>query len=206
MADLSIVEGDALEDIWMTQNVKMVVLDGKVIDIGFNGYKNPIASFYSYQSLPLDLEIMFLIEGSGPTTLKVRGQGGMWSFHRIMLNGQALPTSFVSKDEINAIIAEERIDMIVMLMMVDLKTSLHRWAATANTDRACAKKCVRGNPRRRAAVPKRPSCPLVFHHLALSISPKRPTIRRSLRRRSRSGVGVGVIGITYIVKSLLLHA
>ena len=45
MADLSIVEGDALEDIWMTQNVKMVVLDGKVIDIGFKGYKNPIASF-----------------------------------------------------------------------------------------------------------------------------------------------------------------
>ena len=55
-----------------------------------------------------------LIEGSGPTTLKVRGQGGMWPFHRIMLNGQALPTSFVSKDEIHAIIAEARIDMIVM--------------------------------------------------------------------------------------------
>ena len=70
VADLSIVEGDPLQDIWVTQNVKMVVMDGKVVDIGFYKYKNPIPSFYSYQSLPLDLEIapLFLIEGSGPTT------------------------------------------------------------------------------------------------------------------------------------------
>ena len=111
VADLSIVEGDPLQDIWMTQNVKMVVMDGKVVDIGFKKYKNPIASFYSYQSLPLDLEIspLFLIEGSGPTTLKVRGQGGMWPFHRVMLNGEPLPTSFVSKDELKAIISPEAI-------------------------------------------------------------------------------------------------
>ena len=32
MADLSIIEGDPLKDIWMTQNVKMVFMDGKVID------------------------------------------------------------------------------------------------------------------------------------------------------------------------------
>jgi imidazolonepropionase-like amidohydrolase len=111
VADLSIVEGDPLQDIWMTQNVKMVVMDGKVIDIGFKKYKNPIASFYSYQSLPLDLEIspLFLIEGSGPTVLRVRGQGGMWPFHRVMLNGESLPTSFNSKDELQAIIPPEAI-------------------------------------------------------------------------------------------------
>jgi imidazolonepropionase-like amidohydrolase len=111
VADLSIVEGDPLQDIWLTQNVKMVVMGGKVIDIGFKKYKNPIASFYSYQSLPLDLEIspLFLIEGSGPTTLKVRGQGGMWPFHQVMLNGEPLPTSFVSKDELKAIIPPEAI-------------------------------------------------------------------------------------------------
>ena len=111
VADLSIVEGDPLQDIWLTQNVKMVVMDGKVIDIGFKKYKNPIASFYSYQSLPLDLEIspLFLIEGSGPTTLKVRGQGGMWPFHQVMLNGEPLPTSFVSKDELKATIPPEAI-------------------------------------------------------------------------------------------------
>ena len=111
VADLSIVEGDPLQDIWMTQNVKMVIMDGKVVDIGFKKYKNPIPSFYSYQSLPLDLEIspLFLIEGSGPTVLKVRGRGGMWPFHRVMLNGAPLPTSFVSKDELKAIISPEAI-------------------------------------------------------------------------------------------------
>lgn len=111
VADLSVVEGDPLQDIWMTQNVKMVVMDGKVIDIGFKKYKNPIPSFYSYQSLPLDLEIspLFLIEGSGPTVLKVSGQGGMWPFHRVMLNGQPLPTSFNSKNELQAIISPEAI-------------------------------------------------------------------------------------------------
>jgi hypothetical protein len=111
VADLSIVEGNPLEDIWMTQNVKMVIMDGKVIDVGFKKYKNPIPSFYSYQSLPLDLEIapLFLIEGSGPTTLRVRGHGGMWPFHRVMLNGEPLPTSFVSKDDLKATISPEAI-------------------------------------------------------------------------------------------------
>jgi Amidohydrolase family len=111
VADLSIIEGDPLQDIWMTQNVKMVIMDGKVIDIGFKRYKNPIPSFYSFQSLPLDLEIspLFLTEGSGPTVLKVRGAGGMWPFHQVMLNGEPLPTSFVSKDELKAVIAPEAI-------------------------------------------------------------------------------------------------
>ncbi|HEX2929587.1 MAG TPA: amidohydrolase family protein [Candidatus Binatia bacterium] len=111
VADLSIVDGDPLEDIWATQNVKMVVMGGKVVDIKFTKYKNPIPSFYSYQSLPLDLEIspLFLIEGSGPTTLRVRGEGGMWPFHRVMLNGEPLPTSFVSKDELKATIPPEAI-------------------------------------------------------------------------------------------------
>ena len=111
IADLSIVEGDPLKAIWMTQNVKMVVLDGKVIDIRFTKYKNPIASFYSYQSLPLNLEIspLFLIEGSGPTRMKVRGEGGMWPFHRVMLNGRPLPTEFVSKNELHAMITPDAI-------------------------------------------------------------------------------------------------
>ena len=111
IADLSIIEGDPLRDIWMTQNVKMVIMDGKPIDVGFTKYKNPIPSFYSYQSLPLDLEIspLFLIEGAGPTTLRVRGQGGMWPFHRVMLNGKPLPISFVSKDELKATIPAEAI-------------------------------------------------------------------------------------------------
>jgi hypothetical protein len=118
IADLSIIEGDPLEDIWATQNVKMVVMDGKVIDIAFTGYKNPIPSFYAYQTLPKDLAIspLSVIQGSGPTTLRVRGDG-MWPFHRVMLkkefgslfnlNATELPTKYVSKQELEAMIAPE---------------------------------------------------------------------------------------------------
>ena len=110
VADLSIVEGDPLKDIWVTQNVKTVVMDGRVIDIAFRKYKNPIPSFYSYQSLPLDLSISphFLREREGPTVLRVTGEG-MWPFHRVMLNGNALPTRFISKSLLEATIQPEAI-------------------------------------------------------------------------------------------------
>jgi imidazolonepropionase-like amidohydrolase len=110
VADLAIVEGDPLQDIWVTQNVKMVVMDGKPVDVGFSKYKNPIPAFYAYQTLPLDLEIspLLLTAGSGPTVLKVRGPG-MWPFHRVLLNGTPLPTRYVNKSEIEATIAPELI-------------------------------------------------------------------------------------------------
>ncbi|MDP7640433.1 MAG: hypothetical protein QGG73_12090, partial [Candidatus Hydrogenedentes bacterium] len=103
----------------MTQNVKMVVMGGKMIDINFQKYKNPIPSFYSYQSLPLDLQIspLFLIEESGPTVMKVRGEGGMWPFHKVMLNGKELPTSFNSKNEVEAIISPEDIPQAGMYLV-----------------------------------------------------------------------------------------
>ncbi|MCZ6886166.1 MAG: amidohydrolase family protein [Alphaproteobacteria bacterium] len=120
VADLSIIEGDPLKDIWATQNVKMVVMGGAVIDVAFSDYKNPIPSFYSFQSIPTELEISprFLVEGAGPTTLRVRGNG-MWPFHSVMLkrefgsifnlNSIELPTQFVSKNELEAIIAPDLI-------------------------------------------------------------------------------------------------
>jgi hypothetical protein len=120
VADLSIIDGDPLRDIWATQNVKMVVMDGKVIDVAFSGYKNPIPSFYAYQTLPMELDISptSAVEGSGPITLRVRGEG-MWPFHRVMLkrefgsifnfNAVELPTQYVSKDELVATIAPELI-------------------------------------------------------------------------------------------------
>jgi hypothetical protein len=118
VADLSIIEGDPLKDIWATQNVKIVVMDGKRVDIAFSGYKNPIPSFYAYQTLPMELEITpsAVVEGSGPITLKVRGEG-MWPFHRVMLkrefgslfnfNATELPTRYISKSELEATIAPE---------------------------------------------------------------------------------------------------
>jgi imidazolonepropionase-like amidohydrolase len=120
VADLSIIEGDPLADIWATQNVKMVVMDGKVVDTAFTGYSNPIPSFYAYQTLPMELDISpsSAIEGTGPIKLKVRGQG-MWPFHRVMLKREfgslfnfgatELPTRYISKNELEAVIAPELI-------------------------------------------------------------------------------------------------
>jgi hypothetical protein len=120
IADLSIIEGDPLQDIWATQNVKMVIMDGSLVDIGFRTYKNPIPSFYSYQTLPTELEIWprALVQGDGPTKLTVKG-AGIWPFHRVMLksefggifqfNATELPTRFVSKNELEALIAPELI-------------------------------------------------------------------------------------------------
>jgi hypothetical protein len=84
--EVVIVEGDPLQDIWTTQNIKMVILHGQVVHT--TDSQNPIP---------------------GPTTLRVRGQGGMWPFHRVLLNGHPLPTSFVSKDELKATIPPEAI-------------------------------------------------------------------------------------------------
>jgi hypothetical protein len=118
VADLSIIEGDPLKDIWATQNVKMVVMDGKLVEIAFTGYKNPIPAFYAYQTLPMQLDIhpTFILEGDGPINLRVRGEG-MWPFHRVMLkrefgsifnfNATELPTRYVSKNELEAVIAPE---------------------------------------------------------------------------------------------------
>ena len=110
VADLIVVEGDPLRDIWMTQNVKMVVMDGNVVDIAFRKYKNPIPSFYAYQTLPMDLEVspQLLAEGTGPTVLTVRGKG-IWPHHRVYLNGRPLPTRYVSREELRATIAPEEI-------------------------------------------------------------------------------------------------
>ena len=118
VADLCVIDGDPLKDIWATQNVKMVVMDGRFVDIAFSNYQNPIPSFYSYQSIPSHLEIQpqFVIQGTGPTTLRVRGKG-LWPFHRVMLkrdfgsifnfNAVELPTKFISRDELTADIAPD---------------------------------------------------------------------------------------------------
>jgi hypothetical protein len=94
----------------MTQNVKMVVMDGKIIDIAFSRYQNPIPSFYSHQSLPPDIAIspQFLRERDGPTVLRVAGQA-MWPFHRVMLNGKPLPTRFISRSLLEATIPPDAV-------------------------------------------------------------------------------------------------
>jgi hypothetical protein len=109
VADLSIIEGDPLQDIWMTQNVRMLIMDGKIVDIGFHKYKNPIPAFYSYQTLPREIAISPLLATQGTAlTLTVRGRGVLRS-HVVTLNGNAMPTRYVKRGELEATIPADAI-------------------------------------------------------------------------------------------------
>jgi hypothetical protein len=115
VADLSIIEGDPLKDIWMTQNVKMVVMDGKIVQHEFTGYVNPIPEFNSWQQLSQTIEVtpLAITQGDGPTTLKVSGKG-FWPFHRVLLNGRELDTKFVSRNELQAVVPAEAVKDVGM--------------------------------------------------------------------------------------------
>ena len=115
VADLSIIEGDPLKDIWMTQNVKMVVMNGKVIDNQFHKYVNPIPEFNSWQQLSehIDVTPYAVVQGAGPTTIKVIGKG-FWPFHYVLLNGKELETKFVSRTELDAVVPPDLVANVGM--------------------------------------------------------------------------------------------
>jgi Amidohydrolase family len=115
VADLSIVEGNPLVDMWMTTNVKMVVMNGKPVDIGFHKYVNPIPEFNSWQQLSehIDVTPYALTQGSGPTTIKVKGRG-FWPFHLVLLNGKEIETRFVNRGELEAVIPPDAIENVGM--------------------------------------------------------------------------------------------
>ena len=53
VADLIAVEGDPLKDMWAVQNVKVVVLNGEVVDSDFHAdYKNPIPNIRPWRATP----------------------------------------------------------------------------------------------------------------------------------------------------------
>jgi hypothetical protein len=58
----------------------------------------------------MDLEVspLLLTAGAGPTVLTVKGKG-IWPHHRVYLNGQPLPTRYVSKEELAAAISPQEI-------------------------------------------------------------------------------------------------
>jgi adenine deaminase len=97
IADINIIEGDPLKDVWMTQNVKMVVMNGQPVDTGFHAdWRNPIPSPLPAYSIPWDIEIspVAVDQNTGPTVLKVKGKG-MRRYHKVTLNGKELETRFV---------------------------------------------------------------------------------------------------------------
>ena len=94
----------------MTQNVKMVVLSGKVVDHAFHKSVSPIPEFNSWQSLPEHIVVTpyAVTQGTGPTTLTITGKG-FWPFHYVLLNSKELETKFVSRRELQAIVAPDAI-------------------------------------------------------------------------------------------------
>ena len=111
VADLSIVEGNPLRDIWMTQNVKMVVLNGKIVDHQFHRYVNPIPEFNTWQSMPEHIVVTpyAVAQGTGPTILTITGDEPFWPFHYVLLNGRELETKFISRRKLEAVVPPDAI-------------------------------------------------------------------------------------------------
>lgn len=106
IADIIAIDGDPLKDIWAVQNVKLVVLGGKVVDHEFHAnYKNPISAVRAWRATPQEIEISprSLAQGASGI-LKVTAQRGFDRFHRVTLNGKLLETRFVSPSELEATI------------------------------------------------------------------------------------------------------
>ena len=58
VADIIAVEGDPLNDVWVVQNVKLVILNGKVVDHDFHpNHKNPIPNIRPWRATPSEIEI-----------------------------------------------------------------------------------------------------------------------------------------------------
>jgi hypothetical protein len=87
-----------------------VVTNGKVVDIGFHKYVNPIPEFNSWQQLSEHIVVTpyAVTQATGPTLLKVKGRG-FWPFHQVLLNGKELETQFVSRNELDAVIPADAI-------------------------------------------------------------------------------------------------
>ena len=106
VADIIAIEGDPLKDVWSVQNVKLVVLGGKVVDHEFHAnYKNPISAVRPWRATPQEIEISprSLAQGTSGV-VKVTARRGFDRFHRVTLNGRMLETRFVSSSELEATI------------------------------------------------------------------------------------------------------
>ena len=111
VADMIAVEGDPLKDMWAVQNVKVVVLNGEVVDTDFHAdYKNPIPNIRPWRATPRDIEISPRSIAQGSTaTIKVSARRGFDRFHKVTLNGKELETRFVSAGEIEATVPQQAI-------------------------------------------------------------------------------------------------
>jgi len=115
-ADITIIDGDPLKDIWATQNVKTVIMNGKIMDIGFHAdYKNPIPGSQPYMAFPgrpIEISPGAIPAGSKATKLTVTTRRGFQMWHRVTLNGKELKTRYISGRELEATVPPERLKRV----------------------------------------------------------------------------------------------
>ena len=115
IADIIVVDGDPLKDVWATQNVKLVVLGGKIVDHEFHAnHKNPIPAVRAWRATPQEIEISprAVTQGSGSATIKVTARRGFDRFHKATLAGKELETRFVSPTELAAVVPAQLIKQV----------------------------------------------------------------------------------------------
>jgi imidazolonepropionase-like amidohydrolase len=111
IADIIAIDGDPLKDIWAVQNVKLVVLNGKVVDNDFHpNHKNPIPNIRPWRATPSEIEIApgSIVQALG-ATVKISARRGFDRFHKVTLNGKELETRFVNSSELEATIPPQAV-------------------------------------------------------------------------------------------------
>ncbi|MCZ6750485.1 MAG: amidohydrolase family protein [Acidobacteria bacterium] len=109
LADLIIIEGDPLADIRVTQNIRTVILDGKVLDTRLDpNFRNPLPRT-TYANTPLEYlgpEISRITPGiarAGDTAVTVQVTGKRFNPRSfIRFDTTDLPTTFVSNSLLTA--------------------------------------------------------------------------------------------------------
>ena len=106
VADIMFIDGDPLKDIWATQNVRRVILGGKIIDHSFHSdYKNPIPSPEPWRNIAREIEIAprSIPQGRKTAVITVKATAGRVArWHKIALDGKLLETRFISSTELRA--------------------------------------------------------------------------------------------------------
>lgn len=93
-ADLVVVEGNPLQDITATRNIKMVFKEGTMLKLGYNkNFKNPIPRPFPDRPEPEidDISPKVVAQPDAPLTLKVTGDNFMRSA-LVTVDGKPVPT------------------------------------------------------------------------------------------------------------------
>jgi hypothetical protein len=103
VADLVIVRGDVVKDISATQNVEMVFIDGKSVDISYHpNYRNPIPRPIPDRFITglSQISPASVVEGAA-AQVKLTGSN-FRPTHRVLLDGKAIRSKFLSGRELEA--------------------------------------------------------------------------------------------------------